>query len=575
MALSNGFYVSKPTPIAPNNVNIKFSTHTAAMPTNYKWGTGTGTDLNLVSDSSKQHNNMTENRKFTDDFVIQHAQKLKEVKHVFSKVGEDPLEGLIMIDAVQRLGIDYHFQEEIESVLQNQFMGTENNNLYEVSLRFRLLRQEGYHVPADVFNNFKCKKGMFKEKLRQDIKGLMGLYEASHLGMEGEDILDEAANFSSQLLNASMKNLDHHQARIVGSTLGHPYHKSLASFRAKSFLKDFQGTKGWETVLQELANLDLNLVQSLHQKEILQISKWWKDLGLAKELKFARDQPLKWYMWPMALLTGPSFSEQRIELIKPISMIYIIDDIFDVHGTLDELTLFTEAVNSWEMAAIEQLPDYMKICFKALYDITNEIGYKIYKEHGWNPTDSLRKTWAILCDAFLVEAKWFASGHSPKADEYLKNGVVSSGVHVVLVHIFFLLGHGFTKETANIVDENPGIISSVATILRLWDDLGSAEDENQEGQDGSYVDYYMKEHQGSSVEVARQEVISLISDTWKRLNRDCLSPNPFSASFTKASLNCARMVPLMYSYDDNHDLPVLEEHIQSMLYNGVSLQGVP
>uniref|UniRef100_A0A5B7BT67 Putative (3S)-linalool/(E)-nerolidol synthase n=1 Tax=Davidia involucrata TaxID=16924 RepID=A0A5B7BT67_DAVIN len=578
MAMSHALSVScHSTPIAPNNIpqvgNIK-RVHTA------KWSTAQ--DLTLVSEPSKQQNFMTGYCNFTDDFYIEHAQKLKEVRHLFSKVGEDPLQGLIMIDAIQRLGIDYYFQNEIEAVLHRQYMATDThhvdnfNNLYEASLRFRLLRQQGYNVPADVFNNFKGKKGMFKEKLSKDIKGLMGLYEASHLSVEGEAILDEAADFSRQLLNAGMTHLnrDHHQARIVGSTLGHPYHKSLARFTANSFLRDFKGTNGWENVLQQLANLDLNLVQSIHQKEMLQISKWWKDLGLAKELKFARDQPLKWYMWPIAILTDPSLSEQRIELIKPISLIYIIDDIFDVYGTLDELTIFTEAVSRWELGAIEQLPDYMKMCFKALYDITNEIGYKVYKEHGWNPTHSLRKTWATLCDAFLVEAKWFASGHSPTAEEYLKNGTVSSGVHVVLVHIFFLLGHGMTKGSANLVNENTGIISSVATILRLWDDLGSAKDENQEGQDGSYVEYYMKEHQGSSVEVARQQVVDMISDTWKRLNKECLTPNPFSASFIKASLNCARMVPLMYSYDDNHDLPLLEEHIKSMLYDGVSLQGV-
>lgn len=82
--------------------------------------------------------------------------------------------------------------------------------------------------------------------------------------------------------------------------------------------------------------------------------------------------------------------------------------------------------------------------------------------------------WACLCNAFLVEAKWFANGHVPKADEYLKNGVISSGVHVVLVHLFFLQGYGITKKNVEIMDDFPEIIYSVAKILRLWDDLGSA-----------------------------------------------------------------------------------------------------
>jgi hypothetical protein len=49
----------------------------------------------------------------------------------------------------------------------------------------------------------------------------------------------------------------------------------------------------------------------------------------------------------MACLTDPDMSDERVELTKPISLIYIIDDIFDVYGSLEELTLFTEAVNKY------------------------------------------------------------------------------------------------------------------------------------------------------------------------------------------------------------------------------------
>lgn len=73
----------------------------------------------------------------------------------------------------------------------------------------------------------------------------------------------------------------------------------------------------------------------------------WKELGLAKDLKLARDEPIKWYMWAMACLPDPRFSEERIELTKPLSLVYIIDDIFDFCGNIDELTLFTEAVKRY------------------------------------------------------------------------------------------------------------------------------------------------------------------------------------------------------------------------------------
>ncbi|KAA3478839.1 (3S,6E)-nerolidol synthase 1 [Gossypium australe] len=300
---------------------------------------------------------------------------------------------------------------------------------------------------------------------------------------------------------------------------------------------------------------------------------WWNQLGLAKELEFARDQPMKWYIWSMACLTDPTLSEQRIDLAKSISLIYIIDDIFDVYGTLDELTLFVQVVERWDYSASGKLPYYMKICFKALDDITNEISQKVYKEHGRNPINSLRKAWSTLFRAFLVEARWFNSENVPKANEYLENGIISSGVHIVLVHIFFLLGIGLINDqNVELIDNNPSIISSVATILRLWDDLGSAKDENQDGHDGSYIDCYMKENQGIEVENARKHVINMIDNAWKLLNQECIFRKSFSMTFRKASLNIARMVPLMYSYDENQCLPSLDEYMKSLLYQSIPMK---
>ncbi|KAK6264856.1 hypothetical protein SCA6_020290 [Theobroma cacao] len=574
MALFSNVSFSFPiAPIASNKASLLHNSNLvgpASLPMNPRCSIAR--DHRIVSTPPEHFGHRRGHPTITDEFRIEHANKLETFKRVFREVGEDPSQGLVMIDAIQRLGIDHHFQYEIDEVLQKQYMlsctnGVHDYDLHEVALRFRLLRQEGYFVPAGVFDRFKDREGSFRNELRRDIKGLMELYEASQLAVEGEDILDRAKEFSSQALKTwQSRELDRFSERVIKTTLDQPYHKSLSRFTARNLLTNVQGTNGWINVLQELAKMDFNIVQSLHQEEVVRISNWWKDLGLAKELEFARDQPLKWYIWSMASLTNPNLSEQRIDLTKPISLIYIIDDIFDVYGTLDELTLFTQAVDRWDYGSTDRLPDYMKICFKALDDITDEISHKVYKEHGWNPVNSLRKAWATLCRAFLVEARWFASGKLPKAKEYLENGITSSGVHIVLVHIFFLLGQGLNNQHVELIDNNPGMISSTATILRLWDDLGSAKDENQDGNDGSYVDCYMKEHQGVEVESVRKHVTHMISNAWKRLNHKCLSQNSFSLPFARASLNIARMVPLMYSYNENQCLPSLEEYMECLLF---------
>lgn len=122
-------------------------------------------------------------------------------------------------------------------------------------------------------------------------------------------------------------------------------------------------------------------------------------------------------MWAVACLPDPRFSDERIELMKPWSFVHIIDDIFDIYGTIEELTLFTDVINRyqyslhtlclsmdislinlgifgcrWDLEAVEPLPDYMKTCFKALYEVTDELAYKVQIKHGWNPRDSLIKS---------------------------------------------------------------------------------------------------------------------------------------------------------------------------------------
>lgn len=133
---------------------------------------------------------------------------------------------------------------------------------------------------TDVFNDFiGNKEGKSHWNVSEDIKGLMELYEAAQLSVEGENVLDEAGNFSANLLNELMKNqLDHCQARVVGNTLSYPHHKSLPRFTAKTlFLNNYQGENGWIHVLRELATMEFNMVKSLHQKEVVQVSKYDPD----------------------------------------------------------------------------------------------------------------------------------------------------------------------------------------------------------------------------------------------------------------------------------------------------------
>ncbi|KAK2990977.1 hypothetical protein RJ640_005459 [Escallonia rubra] len=145
-----------------------------------------------------------------------------------------------------------------------------------------------------MFGNFTNSEGKLCAKQGEETRGLVGLYEAPQLSIEGEDVHEKAAYFSSQQLTVMMKFFDHNQARKQD-----PFERTLEG--------TLNSIYGYENTLQELANIE-----------------WWNDLDLANEMKLARHPPLKWHVRPVADLTDPSFSEQRIELTKPISLVYII-----------------------------------------------------------------------------------------------------------------------------------------------------------------------------------------------------------------------------------------------------------
>lgn len=73
----------------------------------------------------------------------------EEVRRMFG-AAEKCSEKLSLIDSIQRLGLSYHFEDEINEILDHikscDTVDEEDENLYIIALRFRLLRQQGFFV---------------------------------------------------------------------------------------------------------------------------------------------------------------------------------------------------------------------------------------------------------------------------------------------------------------------------------------------------------------------------------------------------------------------------------------------
>lgn len=82
------------------------------------------------------------------------------------------------------------------------------------------------------------------------------------------------------------------------------------------------------------------------------IYRWWKHLNLLEELSFARDRMVESYIWALGVYYEPKYSLGRIILAKIVALATVLDDMYDLYATLDELQLFTQAIERFEQLFI-------------------------------------------------------------------------------------------------------------------------------------------------------------------------------------------------------------------------------
>ncbi|XXG69506.1 hypothetical protein AAC387_Pa06g2352 [Persea americana] len=401
----------------------------------------------------------------------------------------------------------------------------------------------------DVFNDFKDENGGFKTSLSLDIKGMLSLYEASHLAFHGETILDEARAFTSTHLMDIRENIDPVLQKKVEHALDIPLRWRLEKLEARWYMDIYTREESMNSSLLELAKLHLNNVQTTFQISLRSLSRWWNDLGLGEQYSsFARDRLVESFFWAAAVTSEPQFGHCQEAVTKAIQFISTIDDIYDVYGTVDELELFTNAADRWDLKAMEQLPEYMKTCFLALYNSINEIGYEILKEEGHNVIPYLRNALTKLCKAYLVEAKWYSNGYTPTLEEFLQTSWISVGSLPIQMYVCALLGQNLAPKSSDFAKKISDILPLTGLLVRFPDDLGTSTDELKRGDVPKSIQCYMHEA-GVTEDVAREHIMGLFRETWKKLN-EYLVESSLPHAFIDHPMNLGRVSYCTYKHGD-------------------------
>ncbi|CAH1429023.1 unnamed protein product [Lactuca virosa] len=478
----------------------------------------------------------------------QQAKELREEVRkelvLTSSNGQMQLMKLIqLIDVVQRLGIAYHFEEEIEETLNHIFVTygdhwIDDSNLQSTSIWFRLLRQQGFNVSSGIFKKYMDSKGNFMESVRKDVQGMLSLYEAAYMRVEGEEVLDAAVTFTTfQLKNIANDHMckDASLKIQIEQALEQPLRKRVPRLEALRYIPIYQKEPSHNEALLKFSILDFNLLQSFHKKELSQLSKL-----------------VEGYFWILAVYFEPQYSDARIFLMKTCNLAIILDDTYDNYGTYEELEIFTQAVQRWPTSCIDTLPEYMKFIYQELLDVYKEAEEVLEPKgkayHVYHTIEMVKECTRNL----LTEAKWVKECYIPTVEEHISVTMVTCGYDLIITECYVYDNDFVTDDTFKWVSTYPPLVKASCLILRLMDDMATHKEEQERNHVASSIECYMKQY-GVSEEQTREKFSIQVEDLWKVINQESLRPTAIARPLLIPPINLARVCDVLYKRRDNYN----------------------
>nr|ADB90273.1 casbene synthase [Euphorbia esula] len=489
----------------------------------------------------------------------------------------DPSEKIVLIDSLCRLGVSYHFEDVIEEQLDHIFKAQlhvfehKDCDLYTISLAFRVLRQHGFKMSTDVFNNFKDTEGNFKSSLLTDAKGLLSLYEATHMSLPGEDILDEAFDFSKAFLQSPEIKSFPELKKHISNALEQPFHNGIPRLEARKFIDLYQNDNSKNDILLEFAKLDFNRVQLIHQQELNHYSMIWKELNLTSEIPYARDRMAEIFFWASATYFEPQYAHSRMIIARVVLLISLVDDTIDAYATIDEIHRLADAIERWDISCLDELPDYMKRFYTLLLNTFSDFEKELKDQGKSYAVKFGKEAYQELVRGYYLEALWLNEGKVPTFDEYMYNGSMTTGLPLVSTVGF--MGVEKIKGTKEFdwLKTYPKLSYVSGAFIRLVNDLTSHKTEQARGHVASCIDCYMKQH-GLSKEEAVKVLEKMARDCWKEMNEEVMRPNQFSVDVLMRIVNLVRLTDVSYKYGDGYtDSQQLKDFVKGSFVDPIPL----
>ncbi|KAG5601061.1 hypothetical protein H5410_032431 [Solanum commersonii] len=319
---------------------------------------------------------------------------------------------------------------------------------------------------------------------------------------------------------------------------------------AMKYISIYENNDARDNLLLKFAKLDFNMLQKMHQRELSEFARWWKDLDFANKLSYIRNKLVECYFWILEMYFEPNYNCARTMMTKVLKMSSIIDDTYDAYGTLNELAPFTDAIQRWDISSIDSIVPYLRLAYEALLDVYSEMEQVLAKECKLDRVYYAKHEMKKLVSAYFKAAQWLNdANYIPKCEEHLENALVSCGSLMVTTSSLVGMEEFIPKQTYEWLMNDPLIVRASSIICRAMDNIIGHEAEQERGHVASIIECYMKEY-GASKQEAYMTYHKEVINGWKDVNKELLRPIEVPIFVLERVLNFTRVMDMLYKEED-------------------------
>ncbi|CAH8315803.1 unnamed protein product [Eruca vesicaria subsp. sativa] len=488
---------------------------------------------------------------------------------------------ILVIHFLVSLGLAYHFENEIEHIVKVAFekiadLIADENDLYMISIMFRVFRTYGHNMSSDVFKRFKEDDEKFKGYIIKDLKGMLSFYEALHFRTTTDYILDEALSFTlSHLEQIATGKLASpaHISRLIQKALHIPQHQNIEALVAREYISYYEQEEDHNDTLLKLAKLNFKYLQLHYIQELKTITMWWRGLDHTSDFPpNFRERTMETWLAALMMYFEPQFSLGRIMSAKLYLAITFLDDACDTYASIDEVMNLVDCIERWDPEYIGQLQGHLKTAFKFVMSVYKEYEDILKSQGRLFVLEEMIEEFKILVRTNLQLIKWARGDYMPSFDEYIEAGGAEIGSYATITCSIMGLGDIGKKKDFEWLRSRPKVVQVLAAKTRLMDDMTDYEEDIGKGYTANALNYYIKQH-GVTKEEGIKEFDKMITDINKIVNEECLKTTHISRRVLTQVINYGRSLDVLYTSDDvyNHREGMFKEYITTLLVDQIHL----